>query len=45
MFLSVPLTLTAKILVERTAGWEWLGVLLGPNPERSQPPGEVLASD
>ncbi len=45
MFLSVPLTLTAKILVERTAGWEWLGVLLGPNPERAVPQDEVLAAD
>jgi len=33
MFLSVPLTLTAKILIEHTRGLEWLATLLGPNPE------------
>jgi predicted PurR-regulated permease PerM len=37
MFLSVPLTLTAKILVERTPGMEWLATLLGPNPAPLEP--------
>lgn len=35
LFLSVPLTLTVKILVANTPGLEWLAVLLGPNPEAS----------
>ncbi len=40
LFLSVPLTLTAKILVEHTPGLEWLAILLGPNPARQPlPPG------
>lgn len=38
MFLSVPLTLTAKILIEHTPGLEWLATLLGPNPE---PPSDL----
>lgn len=42
MFLSVPLTLTAKILVERTPGMEWLATLLGPNPEPAEKPLEQL---
>jgi AI-2 transport protein TqsA len=33
MFLSVPLTLTVKILAAHTEGLEWLATLLGPNPE------------
>ena len=32
MFLSVPLTMTAKIALDSNAGSRWLAVLLGPEP-------------
>ena len=42
MFLSVPLTMTLKILLENTPRLGWVAILLGPNPEpqalAAQPP-------
>ena len=39
MFLSVPLTMTAKIALESREDTRWLAVLLGPAPSRSAPAG------
>jgi predicted PurR-regulated permease PerM len=43
MFLSVPLTMAAKIFFENTPELRWAAVLLGPNPPppAAPPPGEV----
>ena len=38
MFLSVPLTMTLKILLENTPRLGWVAVLLGPNPPRAETP-------
>ena len=40
MFLSVPLTMTAKIALESREDTRWIAVLLGPAPPKSAPPGE-----
>ena len=37
MFLSVPLTMTAKIALESRADTRWIAMLLGPAPSRSAP--------
>ena len=37
MFLSVPLTMTLKILLENTPRLGWVAILLGPNPEPRVP--------
>ena len=39
MFLSVPLTMTAKIALESREDTRWIAVLLGPAPARSAPAG------
>ena len=36
MFLSVPLTMAARMAMEQSAQWHWLYVLLGPEPEVAQ---------
>lgn len=40
MLLSVPLTMTIKILLENSRDWRWLAVLMGSGPEtqRGSPP-------
>ena len=40
MFLSVPLTMTAKIALESREDTRWVAVLLGPSPARSAPTGD-----
>ena len=38
MLLSVPLTIAARIVLERSEGMQWVAVLLGPSPEWERPP-------
>jgi predicted PurR-regulated permease PerM len=50
MFLSVPLTMTLKILLENTPRLGWVAILLGPNPEpqalaAQAPPAPAPAGD
>lgn len=48
MFLSVPLTMTVKILLEHATGWGWLAALLDsgprPGPEDSAVDGELASA-
>ena len=37
MFLSVPLTMIIKIMLENTKEFEWIGVLLDPSPKAARP--------
>lgn len=37
MVLSVPVTIAARIVLERTEGLRWVAVLLGPTPEWERP--------
>lgn len=39
MFLSVPLTMTVKILLEHAPGWGWLAALLDSGPRAAAPAG------
>ena len=39
MFLSVPLTMTAKIALESREDTRWIGIMLGPAPAREVPAG------
>ena len=41
MFLSVPLTMTAKIALESREDTRWIAVLLGPAPPREAPVGRA----
>lgn len=36
MLLSVPLTMSVKILLENTEDWRWLAVLMGDSPRRAR---------
>lgn len=38
MLLSVPLTIAARIVLERSPSLRWVAVLLGPSPEWERPP-------
>ncbi|MEX1365410.1 MAG: AI-2E family transporter [Nannocystaceae bacterium] len=38
MLLSVPLTIAARIVLERSEDLHWVAVLLGPSPEWERPP-------
>jgi predicted PurR-regulated permease PerM len=43
MLLSIPLTMVVKIVLEQTAEYRWIAVLLGPGepPQRPEPPPAV----
>lgn len=36
MLLSVPLTMSVKILLENSSDWRWLAVLMGDSPQRAR---------
>lgn len=38
MFLAVPLTMLVKIMLDRSDDLRWLGILLGPQPGKSETP-------
>jgi len=45
MFLSVPLTMTAKIALEANPTTTWLAILLGPSQESNPDPTELAVDD
>jgi hypothetical protein len=45
MFLSVPLTMTAKIYLENSPELRWAAVLLGPNPPPEPAPAAKAAGE
>lgn len=45
MFLSVPLTATVKILLERSDSWRWVAALLDAGQGRREPPAPDLSDE